>query len=407
MLLKKHVAYLALFTSIWWVFGPKIDLIAVPGYEQGIRLEDILFAGLFIFLTLSTLSKSGTVRILGGWYGVGLVAFMIASFILSMLIFNSPYTAIVFSFRWLEYLLMGAILLQVALLFRSEFIALFKFYIIINACIAPLSMLFGERYSGLSAGPWEVSSVMLLIMVSIKPLLKSSREFYIFATCVLIVIVAAQARIQLVAYIMLLALYPETRYKLLKTSFPLCIGLIISGHMYSLLEAVRFDAISLSSIKEILLTIESYGRDSNFHTITGSLPDSDASTIARLIIWSSFIYKWIDYGPVAILFGIGPGVGGVVVDGFYIRLLTEFGLVGLMIFIAFVKNILKKIDPEFRVQLIIVLGVISLTNDPITSQRIFSAICLSIGILSSCKIRRTTDSIRVRNSSVKFQGCYR
>jgi len=211
----------------------------------------------------------------------------------------------------------------------------------------------------------------------------------------------------LVAYIMLLALYPETRYKLLKTSFPLCIGLIISGHMYSLLEAVRFDAISLSSIKEILLTIESYGRDSNFHTITGSLPDSDASTIARLIIWSSFIYKWIDYGPVAILFGIGPGVGGVVVDGFYIRLLTEFGLVGLMIFIAFVKNILKKIDPEFRVQLIIVLGVISLTNDPITSQRIFSAICLSIGILSSCKIRRTTDSIRVRNSSVKFQGCYR
>ena len=241
MLLKSNLTSLILFTSIWWVFGPKINLFAVPGYEQGIRIEDILFAGVFAALALSTLSKKGTVNILGGTHGLTLVLFMFASVVFSVFLFNSQPSAFIFTFRWLEYLLMGSILLQVAVLHRSKFITLFKSYIIINACIAPFSLLSGERYSGVSAGPWEVSTVLLLIMFSLKPLLKSSREFYVYAICVLIVIVAAKARIQLIAYLMLLTLYSETRYKLLVASLPIGIYLILSGQLHNVLEAIRFD----------------------------------------------------------------------------------------------------------------------------------------------------------------------
>lgn len=378
---NKSLSILALFTASWWVFGPKISIIAVPGYEQGIRLEDILFAVLFGILGFETLSRRGQFEILGGKQGFALISFMFASVLCSVLIYQSSIYALLFSVRWLEYLLMGSILFQVALLHRRRVLKLFKYYIVLNACIAPFSALSDERYAGLSAGPWEVSTVIILCFISVKPIFKSQKELYFYALCVLLVILSAQARIQLLAYLALLVFYKETRYKLVAIALPGIIYLLFSGALDGVLKMVRFDSIDLSSIGEVFHAIRENGSDADFYTLTDSLPESDASTIARLLIWSSFIYKWLEFGGFAILFGIGPGVGGVVVDGLYIRLLTEFGLFGTLIFIIFIKKLMARVDPEYRIQLVLIIGIISLTNDPITSQRIFSAICLSVGLL--------------------------
>lgn len=380
----KCFSILVLFTALWWVFGPKITLIPVPGYEQGIRLEDVLFAGLFGIRSYITLSRRGHLEVLGGKYGSTLIVFMFASVVSSILIYESSFSALLFSIRWLEYLLMGAILFQVALLHRSKLLKLFKCYIVLNAFFAPFSLLSDERYTGLSAGPWEVSTVALLLFISLKPFLKSKRELVLYALCVLIIIVSAQARIQLLAYVTLLALYKEMRHLLTAMALLSLIYLLPSGALDSVLQMVRFDSIKLSSIVEISRAIREAGVDANFHTLAETLPEQDESTIARLLIWSSFIYKWLDFGGFAIIFGIGPGVGGVVVDGLYIRLLTEFGAIGTFVFFLFMKKLMDRVNREYRIQLILIIGIISLTNDPITSQRIFSAICLSIGVLFAC-----------------------
>lgn len=378
---NKYLSILAFLTALWWVFGPKINLIAVPGYEQGIRLEDILFAVVFVILIFATPSRFGNFEILGGKHGITLAIFMLASVLSAIIFQKSNFSNILFSIRWLEYLLMGPILVRVAMVHYRKVLGLFKCYIVLNAFVAPLSILSGERYEGLSAGPWEVSTVVILCLISVRPFLKSGRELYFYLICVLFIIVSAQARIQFLAYMALLVIYKETRYKLAAIIL-LSIGcLLISGLLDGALNILRFESISVSSIGEIFHAIKENGESAEFNVLTASLPDSDASSIARLLIWSTFIYKWLNIGVFGILFGIGPGVGGVVVDGLYIRLLTEFGFVGALIFFLFIGKITRRVNRDYRVQLISIVGVISLTNDPITSQRIFSAICLSIGLL--------------------------
>jgi len=378
---NKGVSILALFTASWWVFGPKINLIPVAGYEQGIRLEDILFAVLFGILSFSTLLRRRQFEILGGKQGFALIVFMFSSVLSSVLIYQSPFSSLLFSVRWLEYLLMGSILFKVALMHRGKVLKLFKYYIFLNACIAPLSVLSDARYAGLSAGPWEVSTVTILCFISLKPFFKSQKELFFYALCVFLVILSAQARIQLLAYLVLLVFYKETRYGLVAIALPGVIYLLFAGVLDNALKLVRFESIGLSSIEEIFHAIWESGADAQFYTLSAALPESDASTIARLLIWASFIYKWMEFGGFGILFGIGPGVGGVVVDGLYIRLLTEFGLVGALIFFVFIKKLMARVIVEYRVPLVLAIGIVSLTNDPFTSQRIFSAICLSVGLL--------------------------
>jgi hypothetical protein len=113
----------------------------------------------------------------------------------------------------------------------------------------------------------------------------------------------------------------------------------------------------------------------------------------------------LDIGLFAYIFGIGPGVANSVnVDGFYIRLLTEFGVVGTFIFFLFIKKLMSKLSREYQIQLILTIGIISLTLDPFTSSRIFSAISLSLGLLLSCDRRediiKINKQVKIRHSDV-------
>ena len=370
-----------LITIIWWTFGPKINLISIDGFEQGVRTEDFLFL-VSCFNNLANLPQWRIEKtIVGGSASVVLLTFMLASTLIAVGDRGESMMIFLFSLRWFEYFLMGAVIINFCLRFPDQIVKISKLILVFNALFSVESILSFERYSGLSAGPWEISSVLIFTYLGIKPFIHKLYQRNFYAILVLTVILAAQARIQLISFIFLLILMRETRFKTLVIALSIAVLLATKSLVLSQIQLLRSGMLEFDAFKEVLTTIMQVGGELDYYAIARANPDFDSSTIARLMIWFSFVQKWIDNLPVSMIVGLGPGCVGVVVDGLYIRIVTEFGLVGIICFLRFIWGLLSNLKTDFRAQILLSFCVISLTNDPITSQRIFSSICLSIGLL--------------------------
>ena len=99
----------------------------------------------------------------------------------------------------------------------------------------------------------------------------------------------------------------------------------------------------------------------------------------RFSIWLNLIELWasIEYLILKLLFGIGLGSISVVVDGFYIRLFFELGLIGTVIYFLIIIRMLK--NPNLRV-LAVYMSFICLTLDPYSSSKI--AYCIGVIFVS-------------------------
>ena len=106
------------------------------------------------------------------------------------------------------------------------------------------------------------------------------------------------------------------------------------------------------------------------------------SLAMRFSIWLNLIELWssIDYSALKLLFGIGLGSISVVVDGFYIRLFFELGLMGTVLYFSIIIRML--LNPNLRV-LAVYISIICLTLDPYSSSKI--AYC--IGVIYVCWVR--------------------
>ncbi len=379
--IKNLIVFLFLCCVISWAFAPKITIIGVPGYEQGIRIEDLLFIICFSLFSYFSFIQFGSISVFGGKDTLYFISYLLISVLVSIFLFGTNPFSIVFTFRWLEYFLMGSILVWFALNNTNLLIVLIKTYIIFNLLLTPLSFLKGERFEGLTAGPWEVTSVLLFLFVGIKSYFITKKEFFFYLLSIFVVIIAAQARIQLIAFLVLLFYFAETKRIALVSTLVGAFIALFWGISSSAIQGLRFETINFESISEIYEAIRSSDSNVEFYALAEQFPDGDMSTLARMMIWANFINKWLSFGIYGIFFGIGAGVGGVVVDGLYIRLITELGIVGIFFFLRMLFVFVGRLGKSDKLLLLLLLGVISLTNDPFTSQRIFSSFCLAVGIM--------------------------
>jgi hypothetical protein len=267
----------------------------------------------------------------------------------------------------------------------SIIVEISKFFILFNFAHAVINMFIGnfsERFQGFTSGPWEISTMLILIFIGIYPCI-SRKEKIIYSLMIIAVILLAKARMQLLVIILIFILDRNLRRIILNPISFIILSSLIIFNLDVILTTLRFEKFRYEDIRNLMEISKTIDKDFDYHGVTSANADIDASVLGRFVIWMSFINKWLDAGFYGLIFGIAPGAGGVNVDGFYIRLITEFGFIGIVLIVYLVKYFHTRIDLKEKSWLAFSLIVICISLDPFTSQKIFASLCISLAILKN------------------------
>jgi len=110
----------------------------------------------------------------------------------------------------------------------------------------------------------------------------------------------------------------------------------------------------------------------------------DYSWFIRMTKWTYAIKFWVN-SPLAWLFGVGPGTWGIALDGGILRLLTETGIIG---FILFVRFLIKCISTNISIVFVVLALVISmLMIDIHISYKSMALLLFAVGYFFNKKLQ--------------------
>ena len=386
-ILKKNILFS--FILFLLINFPKINLINIGGLQQGIRLDDVLF----LFFLLGCIIKRSKVRVLGGSSGVALIIFMfISSFLSFIFIEDFNFISVVFNFRWLQYFLFAYVFKDV---FENSSINVFKLTLWLQLLISIIQVYIMNYYrsNGSLNGPWELANVVLLIGLYLY--FKEDKKKYLILTFLIIVLSAS--RMTLIAMVIIGLIFFFDFIKNQKSKFkPIIITAIFLSFIFLSPILIKYFSLDflynaeavynmLATVKdEVLLSVRS---GNNSSSIFGEFKDSlegSGSLAMRFDMWLNLFFTFMSYQPriIAILFGISPGQIGIIIDGLYVRLFFEFGLIGSFLFYKWIKTLKSMyLNSGFYLLTLLIAGF---TLDPFTSSKIMLA--LTAVILMNKKI---------------------
>lgn len=109
-----------------------------------------------------------------------------------------------------------------------------------------------------------------------------------------------------------------------------------------------------------------YTRFQRGRLVTG---EADTSSVIRFTRWTTLVKAW-GASTGTVLLGLGPSFGGVAVDGYYVRVLSESGLLGLGAFAVLVVALLReRAVPRYLRQYIVVLLISALFIDVLVASK--------------------------------------
>lgn len=379
--------FILLFTIS--IFLPKISLIEIPGYWQGIRFEELIVL-LFIYVVF----KKKTVLhfdYIGKSFFIFFLYFIFSSIIGYI---NGIETNIILYLRYIEYLVILIIINAIKL--DVKFIVnLFKGLIIFNLILSFLqvqgmigvistkgyfsSTPFGLPY-GLFGGSWELSICSALSYFIVANFSKDKFSRYIFLIPVLIMIYLAENKGGSVAFIVATTLLLMQKDKklilaILFIAIPLIIiflSEIISQNLESSQDKSDPFAIGLAN-KFFISTLINLDFKFIFNGLYNLFIYKKPILMNEIPGWDylSFKYRidlWLpmyeDYlkNYFTIFFGQGFGQN-LYIESFIIRLIFSFGIIGSMIVIFLARHL------PFYLVIYIFLAGISL--DLFISMKIF------------------------------------
>lgn len=360
---------------------PKVNLISFSGVEQGIRLDDILF---LLFLLHQIFNKE-TLLLLSGINGLMLLIFMFISSIFAFFFLNyfSPITFL-FDLRWTQYFLYIYVFKNV---FKNASNIILKLSIWIQLFISTfqVNILHNYRSDGSFNGPWELSVVCLLLAFYI--FLNEKKVLYILIA--FIVIMQSQSRMTLIVMLVLLSIYLFNYNKYFLKNKIVIISCLIGSVFFIVPFIGNFIDLSiLTKPDELTIFFNSvldefnYVADSKQNTgiefLSKFQGDLDPSFVMRFDMWFVVVAKFFNYSPFifALLFGISPGQNGVIIDGLFVRLIFEFGIIGIFLFGKFINNLVKGTRGGFYLTMILVFS--GFTLDPFTASKIMIVFSLVI-----------------------------
>ncbi|HHS9880250.1 hypothetical protein [Klebsiella aerogenes] len=383
---------------IYTVFGFKLSLLGGSGDDQGggvlssIRIDDIV---ILIFVILYFL-KGNT----GGFFlSKKPVFFFLIYFGISIVstIYNTAFgevdfvSSLLFSLRPLEYFIYIALGYELARMHFSPETVL-KVYVIYClvliagqslGLISGISSFSSNRAIANTGGPWELAAVSAFIMFYFF-----MKKDPLYSALSLLILVLTQSRITLAASILVLCLgnfhYITTMLKRKNIILGLfaVVGLSFTYALYSLTSnnitsadstssgvTARFEAFgnndTLTTLNDILANTgpannrqdyfdKTYG--SKLNAIITDAGSGDASALIRFTRWVTLV-KTASNDAVSLFIGLGPSYASKAVDGNYIRIFVETGLLGLLSYLIFIISGLRNIKQKLLINYIWILAI--------------------------------------------------
>lgn len=415
------------FPLIIFVFSPKIDIISIPNYWQGIRLDDILILIYLLFFILKDKFKIYPNLINTKVFGFKWIIFfpyLLISMIIGKIYLQDPQWIIII--RYIEYIGLIVILSQMNLS-ENKILLIFKIYILLNFFVVLLqyfelvggftsrgncidvinnvksfcfdkeditSICFfscdlgfmknyvlpggflNKRVPGITGGVWELSVNLSICIYALMILEKKLYKILPYLFLVLIMLFIAQSRGIIFGFIagVLFILNDKKKTAII---FLLSFGLLLIIYFLNLFNIKQIVSdrfiIDYFTLAKIILG-----------TFTGNLPTKIevAGTGLESMWYRAYFWKEIIFNlkSSVILTIFGSGGSAIYTESLLIRIISSFGILGSLIVVFLSKNL-----PLF---LIIFIFVTGLTVDLFMSFKIFLFFCLFIILLKKIKLYR-------------------
>lgn len=355
------------------LFLPKINLVHFAEETAGLRIDDLILAGLCAFLVAV---MSFGIRTSVSKFEIlffGLVAEAIASNCINLALFHR--SSLFYSLRLLEYFLF----FYLGIYFTHSLVRVAQWLLIANAAVMFLQVagLVGAATSegvatsiqgravGLTGGPWEVGTVINFCCAIIafdkhRGQRRGTALFTFLAGFVLLLLTGSRMATIAQVVLVLMYFYLQSKNALRFITISVALLAVVISAIVLIPNPVAkrseklFDADNIQAFKVL------YQRTPDDPTMSG-LADftvvddtADLSWVIRAAKWAGAIKAW-NRSPMSILFGIGPGTLGPSLDGGWLRVLSETGAAGLLLYLLFCRYIFRNTDWQMRAVLVSLL----------------------------------------------------
>lgn len=368
-------------------FFPKISIISFGNNPTGIRIEDVLIF-LFVFLYFINRLKikknkehsNENFNKIKKIFFIYFTCCVVSSFLGSIRGFVDPLMAFLFTIRKLEYFSLFFIGYLFAKKKRTldykiiDFITIFHFIFTIlqlKGLIGSfnhgeaLDVLAQGRITSTFNGAYEFSAFLLFLLtyylVNIFDNKNRTIINIIYIIMIIFCIFQTQSRtsliIALILFIIILLKSKNIRLKNIIGKIIISCSIITIPFLvinFNKLDLTRFDNLNINKTNYLIQytwKYKNFDKYKNDRYWYGDSPFTlnqidnmgyDGSLYQRLSHWMQLIDGFIKYP----LFGLGLSISGSSVDGNYIRILTESGIIGLILWLYLLINIYRGISSK-------------------------------------------------------------
>lgn len=379
------------------LFLPKIGILEITGTTIPLRADDLIIAAAFPIVFALHYRFNRKISDIEKRFAIFFL-FSIISFFVSRHWHDR--SNILFALRHIEYFFFFYVGTQA----RNDWTRLLRIYLILNSVVVLLQSagIIGgltslgyvypmtERPAGLTGGPWELGilyNFYLGILISKNHSLQSIFLTFIWTGGVIAI---TGSRIPLLAHIILLGiLLLKRRHNGGWLALPCLFLLVVFAVVLDVPIIDRFSAIFSMRTFDVFLLADvpqEIANFTNFEELVTPLADdgvTDYSWLIRATQWAAAWSIWIGnfyYYPL----GIGPGVWGGSLDGAWLRLLTETGFIGLILFAVLFWRV-SKISRTLW-YFVVALGINMIFIDAYIAYKVMAVVWLFVGASVSGKL---------------------
>jgi len=376
---SKSTAAIMAGIGFFLVLLPKINLVSVENQSAGLRIDDfvisLLFAGVIGAIlqhrTLPTYSRAANMYLLFCIYSLCATSFDIYFY---------GYGNILYPIRLIEYFIFFIVGYNCS--HKKQIAGFLTFFLCLNILVSTLQLKgiiggFGsegfsseasDRPFGTTGGPWELAAIANLAFVFFAFESRDSKKIQnlligFLATTFIIII--TKSRIALLAHVVAVIMLLRHRgNSLASILIPLFFVATFSYLviLFNILGGVGerseslFSLTNLYAFQDMYEKLGSVGKVINFPDIQ-QLSDADTSWLIRVAKWA-FAFKFWASSWLYILIGVGAGAWGVALDGGLLRLFTENGIIGGILYFAFMRSAVKQGSVSFALTVMLFINML-------------------------------------------------
>lgn len=392
-----------LFPLIVFVFSPKIDIISIPNFWQGIRLDDLIILFYSILFFFSNKSKIYPNLINSKIFGFNWIIFFpyfVFSIIIGKIFQIEP--SLIILIRYMEYIALIIILNQLDPP-KEKILLCFKIYILVNFIIVllqyfdlvggftsrgtyhyvdikkicflncdlgfwknyiPAGDFLNDRVTGITGGPWELSMNLSLCLFSLALFEKKIKKIIPYFLMIILMMLIVQSRGIVFGFIAgSLFIFNDFKKTIMMISYFLLF--IISIYLLNILNfrEIINEKFFVNYFDLIKIIISAF---------TGNLTQASIyeGTGLESMWWRAYHWEQAlsDIKKSNIMMFFGNGGHHIYTESFIIRVITSFGIIGCLLIIY----LSRKLPLSF----IIFILVTGITIDMFVSFKIFLFSCL-------------------------------